>query len=158
MRSMVVPFALKLPDESSVTRGQVLSKSFQVKGVARLEGDRLTLEWSGSIEITEVSGANVRTLRESVPAQRLVLPMARIASIELHGRWWRPFIELRATGIRPLDLVPTAAAGRVVLRLARRDRQVAAELVSQVQLEMADLALREAESRAQLPRESRADH
>ena len=158
MRSMVVPFAFKLPDESSVTRGQVLSKSYQVRGIARLEGDRLTLEWSGSIEITEVSGANVRTLRESVPAQRLVLPMARIASIELHGRWWRPSIDLRATGIRPLDLVPSAVAGRVVLRLARRDRHAAAELVSQVQLEMADLALREAESRAPLPRGSSADH
>ena len=159
-RSVVVPFALALPKESNVARGQVLSKSYQVRGVARLEGDRLTLEWSGSIEITEVSGASVRTLRESVPAQRLVLPMARIASIELRGRWWRPFIELRATGVRPLDLVPSAVAGRVVLRLARRDRQAAAELVSQVQLAMADLALREAESqsRSQQPRETRADH
>lgn len=156
-RSVVVPFALALPKESSVARGQHLSKSYQVRGVARLEGDRLTLEWSGSIEITEVSGANVRTLRESVPAQRLVLPTARIASIELRGRWWRPSIELRATGIRPLDLVPSSIAGSVVLRLARRDRQAAAELVSQVQLAMADIALREAESGSQLSRESRAD-
>ena len=145
MPILAVPFFLAQPKETNIERGRVQSKEFQVRGIARMEGDRLTLEWSGSVEITEVHGGNVRNLRQSVPAQRLVLPAPRIAKIELRGRWWRPYIELRTTGIGPLDLVPTASGGRVLLRITRGDWGIARELVSHVNLEMADVALRDAE-------------
>ena len=152
MPILAVPFSLALPKESSIDRGRVQSKVFQVRGVARWEADRLTLEWSGSIDITEIQDGSVRNLRQSVPAQRLVLPPARIASIEARGRWWRPHIELRTTGIGPLDLVPTASGGRVYLRIARRDWSAARDLVSHVQLEMADDALRDAENAPRVER------
>lgn len=145
MPILAVPFSLALAKETMLDHGRVQSKSFQVRGVTRLEGDRLTLEWSGSIEITEIQGGSVRNLRQSVPAQRLVLPTSRIAHIEVRSRWWKPYIELQTTGIGPLDLVPTASAGRVLLRITRRDWSTAKELVSHVQLEMADAALKEAE-------------
>ena len=146
MPILAVAFSLALGKETSLDRERIQSKKFQVHGVARWEGDRLTLEWSGSVEITEVQGREMRNLRQSVPAQRLVLPAVRIASIEARGRWWRPHIELRTTGIGPLELVPTATAGRVHLRIDRRDWSAARELVSHVQLEIADVALSEAES------------
>jgi hypothetical protein len=145
MPILAVPFSLALGKETNVDRGNVQSKVFQVRGVARWESDRLTLEWSGSVDITEIHGGNVRNLRQSVPAQRLVLPAASIASIEARGRWWRPYIELRSTGIGPLDLLPTASAGRVYLRIARRDWSIARDLVSHIQLEMAEVALSGAE-------------
>jgi hypothetical protein len=97
------------------------------------------------VEITEIQNGSVRNLRQSVPAQRLVLPAVRIAHIDLRSRWWRPYIELRTTGIGPLDLLPTATAGRALLRITRRDWTIAKELVSHVQLEMADAALKDAE-------------
>ena len=146
MPILAVPFSLALGKETTLDGERIESKKFQVHGVARWEGDRLTLEWSGSVEITEVLGGEMRNLRQSVPAQRLVLPAARIASIEARGRWWRPYIELRTTGIGPLELVPTATAGRVLLRINRRDWGGARDLVSHVQLEIADVALSEAES------------
>jgi len=152
MPILAVPFSLALPKESSIDRGRVQSKVFQVRGVARWEADRLTLEWSGSIDITEIQDGSVRNLRQSVPAQRLVLLPARIASIEARGRWWRPYIELRTTGIGPLDLVPTASGGRVSLRIARRDWSAARDLVSHVQLEIADDALRDAENAPRVER------
>ena len=145
MPILAVPFALALGKETQIDRGRVQAKEFQVRGVARMEGDRLTLEWSGSVEITEIHNGSVRNLRQSVPAQRLVLPAARIAAIELRSRWWKPYIELRTTGIGPLELIPTAIAGRVMLRIARRDWSAARDLVSHVQLEMADAALKDAE-------------
>ena len=145
MPILAVPFFLAQPKETNVERGRVQSKEFQVRGIARMEGDRLTLEWSGSVEITEIQGGNVRNLRQSVPAQRLVLPATRIAKIELHSRWWKPYIELRTTGIGPLELVPPASGGRVLLRITRSDWGIARELVSHVNLEMADAALRDAE-------------
>jgi hypothetical protein len=95
--------------------------------------------------MTEILGNSVRNLRQSVPAQRLVVPVARIAHVELRSRLWRPYIELRTTAISPLELVPTAMAGRVLLCIPRRDSSVARELVSHVQLEMADAALRDSE-------------
>ena len=122
--------------------------------MARVDNDRLTLEWSGSVEIIEMHEDGVRSLRQSVPAQHLVLPTARIASIEARGRWWKPHIEIRTDSIAPLELVPTAAAGRVLLRISRRDWGAARDLVSHVQLAMADVALREAERARGLPRES----
>lgn len=146
MPILAVPFSLALGKETTLDRERIESKKFQVHGVARWEGDRLTLEWSGSVEITEVLGSEMRNLRQSVPAQRLVLPTARIASIEARGRWWRPYIELRTTGIGPLELVPTATAGRVLLRINRRDWSAARDLASHVELEIADVALTEAES------------
>lgn len=145
MPILAVPFSLEQAKETNVKRGRVQSKAFQVRGIARVEGDRLTLEWSGSVEITEIQGSDVRNLRQSVPAQRLVLPAARIAKIEVRGRWWKPHIELRTTGIGPLELVPTASGGSVRLRITRRDWGIARDLVSHVNLEMADAALRDAE-------------
>src|SRR4051812_13807108 len=121
MPILAVPFSLALAKETIFDRGRVQSKAFQVRGVTRLEGHGLTLEWSGSIEITEIQHGSVRNLRQSVPAQRLVLPAGRIAHIEIRGRWWKPYIELQTTGIGPLDLVPTASAGRLLLRITRRD-------------------------------------
>jgi hypothetical protein len=140
-----VPFSLALEKETNVDRGRVQSKSFQVRGVARWDSERLTLEWSGSVEIVDIHGSSVRNMRQSVPAQRLVLPVSRIAAIEARGWWWKPYIDLRTTGIGPLELVPTASGGRVLLRITRRDWRTARELVSHVQLEIADAALRDAE-------------
>lgn len=154
MPILAVPFSLALPKEASVDRGSVQSKVYQVHGMARLDGDRLTLEWSGSIQITEVQGHGVRTLRQSVPAQRLVLPASRIARFEARGRWWKPYVELRTDSIAPLELVPTAAAGRILLRISRRDWGAARELASHVQLAMADAALHDAERPHGLPRQS----
>ena len=145
MSILAVPFSLAQAKETNIERGGVQSKALQVRGIARMEGDRLTLEWSGSLEITEIQKGNVRTLRQSVPAQRLVLPAVRIAKIDLRGRWWKPYIELRTTDIGPLELVPTAGGGRVRLRITRREWNLARELVSHVNLEMAEAALRDAE-------------
>jgi hypothetical protein len=145
MPILAVPFSLPLGKETNIERGRVQTKVYQVRGVTRWESDRLTLEWSGSIEISEIETTSVRNLRQSVPAQRLVLPTERIAGIDVRGRWWRPHIDLRTTGIAPLELVPTASGGHVLLRIARRDWNAARDLVSHVQLEMADTAVRDAE-------------
>lgn len=154
MPILAIPFSLSLPKEATVDGSGVHSKVYQVRGMARLDGDRLTLEWSGSMEITEVRGTGVRTLRQSVPSQRLVLPASRIARFDLRGRWWKPYVELRTDGIAPLELVPTAAAGRVLLGIARSDWAIARELASHVQLAMADAALRDAERPRGLPQQS----
>jgi hypothetical protein len=145
MPILAVPFSLPLGKETNIERGRVQTKVYQVRGVARWESNRLTLEWSGSIEISEIENTSIRNLRQSVPAQRLVLPPARIASIDVRGRWWKPHIELRTTGIAPLELVPTASGGRVLLGIARRDWNAARDLVSHAQLEMADVAVHDAE-------------
>jgi hypothetical protein len=157
MPMLAVPFSLSLAKESSVDGAGVQSKVYQVRGMARLDGDRLTLEWSGSVDIVEVRGkAGVRTMRQSVPAQRLVLPVSRITLFEPRGRWWKPHIELRTDSIAPLELMPTAMAGRVVLRIARSDWASARELASHVQLAMADAALHGAERARPLPSHSQS--
>jgi hypothetical protein len=154
MPMLAIPFALSLPKEATVDGSGVESKVYQVRGMARLDRGRLTLEWSGSAEITEVRGKGVRTLRQSVPSQRLVLPASRITRFDLRGRWWKPYVELRTDSIAPLELVPTAAAGRVLLRIARSDWAIVREFASHVQLAMADAALHDAERPRGLPHQS----
>jgi hypothetical protein len=77
MSVLAVPFSLALGKETQIDRGRVQSKVLQVRGLARLEEDRLTLEWSGSVDITDINAGSVRNMRQSESAQRLVLPAAK---------------------------------------------------------------------------------
>jgi hypothetical protein len=124
--------------------------SHRVEGLLRLAGTCLTIEWSQTTEVTEV-GWNVETTRKTAPPELVRLPLAHLAEVELRDRWWQPRLELRATAIAALAAIPGAAGGHLVLHLARRDRAIAAELVANVRLALAELALEAAEHSQILP-------
>ena len=145
-----LPFRIRIPGDSRFVGMTATDTSHRVEGLLRLAGTCLTIEWSQTTEVTEVSW-NVETTRETRPPELVRLPLARIADIELHDRWWRPRIELRATAITALGSIPGAAGGRLVLHVARRDRAVAAELVANARLALAELALEAAENPQPLP-------
>ena len=145
-----LPFRIRIPGDSRFVGMTATDTSHRVEGLLRLVGSCLTIEWSQTTEVTEV-GWNVETKRETRPPELLRLPLARLAEIELHDRWWRPRIELRTTAITALESIPGAAGGRLVLHVARRDRAVAAELVANARLALAELALEAAENPQLLP-------
>jgi hypothetical protein len=149
-----VPFRLRLPKEMTVDGNHVVSKEFHVRGIARLEPERLVLEWSGTVDVADVRGGSVRALRESLPTQRVAVGLRRISRLQLRGRWWRPRIELSTLDLAVLDPIPGALPGSVTLALSRGEWRAAEELVASVQLEMADAALREAEQPRELPRQT----
>jgi hypothetical protein len=138
----------------TVDGNHVVSKEFHVRGIARLETERLVLEWSGTVDVADVRAGSVRALRESLPTQRVAVGVRRISRMQLRGRWWRPRIELSTLDLSVLDSIPGALPGSVTLTLSRGEWRAAAELVASVQLEMADAALREAEQPPELPRQT----
>jgi hypothetical protein len=145
-----LPFRLKVPGDSRFVGMTATDTAHRVEGLLRLVGSSLTIEWSQTTEVTEV-GWNVETTRETRPPELVRLPLADLAEVELRDRWWRPCLELRATAISALAPIPGAVGGRLVLNLARRDRAIAMELVANIRLALADLALEAAENPQLLP-------
>ncbi len=145
-----LPFRIKVPGDSRFVGMTATDTSHRVEGLLRLGDSSLTIEWAQTTEVTEV-GWNVETTRETRPPELVRLPLAHLAEVELRDRWWRPRLELRATAITALASIPGAAGGRLVLRLARRDRAIAAELVANIRLALAELALEAAEDSQLLP-------
>jgi hypothetical protein len=148
--ALTLPFRIKIPADSRFVGMKARDTIRRVEGLLRLAGSSLTIEWSQTTEVTEV-GWSVETNRETLPPEFVRLPLAHLAEIELHDRWWWPRLELRTTALSALASVPGAAGGRLLLRLARRDRAIAAELVANVRLAQAEQALEAAENSPLLP-------
>jgi hypothetical protein len=81
----------------------------------------------------------------------VTLPVTRVAQLALEGRWWRWRVVLRATDLAALADVPGARDGALTLWITRRDRAIAAELITNFEIQQADAALAAAEEPPPLP-------
>jgi hypothetical protein len=152
MSSLVVPFAFKLPDETSIAGTSVVVVGrTALRGLARVRAGRLVLEWAGAVPtVTLTKDGRALMGDRPVPYRAVGLPLAALAALELAG-WWRPRIELCALDLRTFNGIPGAAGGRLALWVDRRDRERARALVAEAWLEIADALLRAAEEAAELP-------
>jgi hypothetical protein len=140
----VLSFSLPIPSQPGAGRG-VRRRSGRLDGLLHLSESGIIIEWSGSLEVVQISGPEVRTRVEAVPATRREIPFERLADVTVRG-WWRPLLDVRTADLEALDGVPTAASGKLSLRLRRADRRAAQHFVVNVRDGMADAALRAAES------------
>jgi len=147
----VLPFRLKARGTDEVAAWHVRSLSYRLHGLARLEPRTLILQWSGTAEVSEVKGTAVREYEERIPVREVMLPVAQVASLTLHGRWWRPRVVLRVTDLTILGAVPGSDQGVVTLWIAGRDWPLAVELITGLEIEQADAALAAAEGPPPLP-------
>jgi hypothetical protein len=141
----VLPFRLEAGDDTQVATWYTRSVSYTLHGILRLDERALVLQWSGTADVVEVKGTATRVSEEAVPVRTLALAIAHVAGATLRG-WWRPRVVLRARTLEALAPVPGAQAGAVTLWIARRDRAVAAELISGIEIMLADAALAAAEA------------
>jgi hypothetical protein len=146
-----IPFTLKLAEETSLEHGRVVMSVSRVAGHARLDGDRLVVEWSGTRDVEEVGPGQLRRVSLPIPVGHVAVPVARLLRVGVRRRWWRPRLELVTTDPGAFAGLPGALGGRLELQLSRRDVSSALEWVTTVRLEMADYALRAAEGSAPLP-------
>jgi hypothetical protein len=137
--------------ESSVRSGLARSVSLSLHGIVRLEGDQVILEWSGTRRVAEAGRGLARSAEEPVPVSRVVLPVASLGRVALRRHWWRRRLVLRSADLAAVQSVPTARSGEIVLDVSRADRHVAADLVSRIELAVADHALAAAERLRALP-------
>ncbi|HWO89562.1 MAG TPA: hypothetical protein VNL98_10480 [Gemmatimonadales bacterium] len=149
---MVVPFRLKVPDETKVRGPEVTTVRHDLRGLARMEAGELVLEWTGKRSVGELGPASIRTKDETVAPTLVRLPVAGIGRVSVRSTlWFRNRIEILLRNLKDAPVIPGSPPGRVVLWIARSDREAAEELAAAIESDLADLALRAAEGERQLP-------
>ena len=123
-----LPFRLKVSGTDEVQGFRAVSTSFRFHGWLRLDGAQLRIEWDGFARVQDVGAASIRDKRLSLPAETLIVPVARLRRAELLGGWWRPRLAISARDVRALALVPSEELGTVQFWYARRDRLCAVAL------------------------------
>lgn len=124
-----LPFTLPVPGRDTLTLRAIGSTSYRFRGLLHLRPEAVELEWTGIARVDEVGWTGVRSERLALPLESVVLPLAALRTIRLAGGWLRPCLELTGTTLSILRSVPGEEAGRVRLRIARRDRPLARRLL-----------------------------
>ncbi len=148
MTAESVPFHLPLPGRDTLGFEGARSVWYRIHGLLHFDGDTITFEWSTTRHVEHVSLTRVRVRDDATTPKLLGVPGAWIADARLTGGWWAPRLRLRARRLDAFDGVPTARPGTITLRIARRDRGLAAAMVDALS---AGRMLRPAESPAELP-------
>ena len=143
-----VPFHLPLPGSDTLGLRGARSETWRVQGLLHFDGETLTLEWSTTRHVEQVSVTGVDVDDEFSPAEVLDVPIGLIAEARLIRGWWRTRLTLRGRRLDVFDGVPGAAPGTVTLRIARRDRPIAEAMVDALKTAR---TLPPAASRPQLP-------
>ena len=148
-----LPFFLKR-SKDVIARGEITSTAETVHGLLRLEGDRLIVQWRIARETGHV-GREIRTDRELDPVREVVLPLRGVAGAVVRASWW-PWsgarLVLTAADLRAFEHVVGEGGLRldhpaeVVLRLRLSDRLAAQEFASELQLAIAERALKSGDS------------
>src|SRR5260221_14003925 len=92
----------------------------QGKGLAKASPTDLTLEFVFTENILDVFNSGIKEIR---------IPQSEIAAIELRQGWFPDKLRIRVKSMRWFADLHGCDAGEVTLRIARRDRPQATELV-----------------------------
>lgn len=146
--SEIVPTRMLLLNQSvpvklADTWGGMASSS----GLLRFENEVLALEFETKDGVLEIIRSGI---------QRLALPVADLEGCAWHRGWFGGRIEIAVRRLALLSGVPGAERGTVVVRVARKDRDKAAWLVTEVNVALARHGVRAVED-ATRPRRTGAD-
>jgi len=100
-----------------------------VQGLVSLEHDHLILEFQVKDALVGVLKSQVREIR---------VPLAELEAITLEKKWLSLGLVLKAYRIRTLLDIPSGEAGRVLLKLTKRDEMIAAQLVKHIQIKLSE--------------------
>mgnify|MGYP001229635306 CR=1 FL=1 len=128
----ILAFRFRLKGSDRITGGLVVSTSFRVRGLIRLEHDELVFQWGGSVSVQEVGLGDVKDEVEVLPDESLVVPVQDLYRAMLVGGWLRPRLVLQARTPGALSTVPSAEGGTAEFWYARRDRIAAIEMANSI--------------------------
>ena len=148
-----LPFLLQRSSDV-IGAGALTSTEETVHGLLRLDADRLVVQWRVARRVDRV-GPEIRTDRELEPVREVAIPLAGLAAASVRSSWWRLGRKVRLV-LTAADLrVFEALAGEGGLRLSHPaelvvevrpvDRHAAEEFAGDLELALAEGALREAE-------------
>lgn len=157
--SSALPFQLHRTHEVYGAR-EISSTRERIHGLLRLDGDRLVVQWRVDRQ-TERYGAEIRTDLELDPVREVILPLGALAGAEVRAGGWRRLrgaqVVLTASDLRAFEEIAGAAGLRLdhpatlVLGIRRSERLAAREFAADLNLALAERALRRAESPGPLP-------
>lgn len=155
--SAALPFTI-VREEEDFTLAEYKSTTETVHGLLRLEGERLVVQWRLARE-TQRMGVGIQTDREMEPVREVVVPLASVAHAEVRMPWWRwssPRIVLTAADLRAFEEIAGEAGlklehpATLELRVHRKDALAAREFASELELAVAERALRATDEAARL--------
>jgi hypothetical protein len=156
--SAAFPFRFRR-SEDTVGLTEITSTTETVHGLLRLEGELLRVQWRMD-RATERVGMSIRTDREVEPVREVVLPLSALAGARVAWRWWRwppgLYLSLNAADLRAFEEIAGEAGLRLdsptelVLRVRRPDRLAAQEFAAELEMSLAEHALRAAEQPARV--------
>lgn len=138
---------------------EITSTTETVDGLLRLDGERLVIQWRLT-RATERVGMQIRTDRELEPVREVVIPLSALAGARVRRLWWRwppgPHLVLTAADLRAFEEVAGEEGlgldhpAELVLYLRRSDRLQGEEFAAELELAVAEHALRAADEAARL--------
>lgn len=135
-----LPIRLRVTGKDEFEGLHAVSTSFEFHGWLRLEGAALRIEWKGVARVQEVGPLSVTDDRLPLPAEALVVPLARLRRAELVGGWWRPRLAVSARDLEALAMVPSEEQGTVHFWYARKERKAAAQFAASLSSAITDRA------------------
>jgi hypothetical protein len=117
-----LPFRFKVPKTTEVDGSNVTGTSFRVHGYLGVDGDRLIVEWGGTVQVRRVGAMGVRDETQSLADERLAIPIADVYRAELAGGWLRPRLTVQARRVGALASLPSEHFGVVDFWYDRSER------------------------------------
>ena len=108
------------------------------RGILRLEPEHLVLEFDVRDELIGMFNSSVSQAR---------VPLAEVESLEVSARLWRTTLAIRTASMASIADVPGRSQEGVRLSIARKYREDARMLASEVELRIAELRLGEIDER-----------
>lgn len=137
----------------------------RVDGLLRLGPDTLLVQWRRARITETVGAAQYRTDRELDDVEEFAIPLSALAGAHLKRSWfrWPPgaYLHIIASDLRGFESVAGPQGlqlkhpAELIVRVASGDTDVAREFVGELELALAERALRAAEGDGALP--ERAD-
>lgn len=150
-----LPFLLRRKTDV-VGMMEITSTTEVSHGLLRIEEDTLVVQWSTARE-TQLVGLVMKTDRELDPVREVRIPLSGLAGADLGWQWRRwppgPGLVLRAADLRAFEGLAGDAGlvlehpAELTLGIRRRDRALAREFAGDLEMHLADQALRAAERR-----------
>jgi hypothetical protein len=152
-----LPFSLTRSD--SVVGDEIVSTTERVHGLLRLDGERLFIQWRLS-RATQHMGMQIRTDRELEPVREVEVPLSALAGAAVRWIWWRwppgRYLVLTGADLRSFEEIAGQEGLRLdhpaelVLQIRHTDHLAAREFAGEVDLAIAERALRAAEESPRL--------
>jgi len=155
--SAVLPFVLRRSKDVIAETG-ITSTQETVHGLLALQDDRVVIQWRVERKVSRI-GPEIRLDHEADPVREVVVPTSGLASARIRSTWWRLFgksshLVLSASDLRTLeplagpDGLALSHPGELIVGIRHADREAAREFASELDLALAEQALRRAQGTA----------